>query len=213
MQQARFPVVKATNFALAAVQPAFENPFPDVTFLTFHFTFETALGPSYGVTRLVWDQDAWRAFTCFTLLEEVKGHPRKIGAFRPRGSHNDAISYDEKRDLEREFADSAPEVLISTCTLFAVCNSPHRVWSLTEQSVVDITVWLPPLNSSRWVSTRSSLILSSESVTTGDCDTALYPSTTRLKPTTSPSFLSLLPGQCTLPPASSPTSSSRTSRS
>jgi heterodisulfide reductase subunit A-like polyferredoxin len=35
-----------------------------------------------------------------------------VGAHRARGTHNDKLSYDERRDEEGEFLDSDPEVLI-----------------------------------------------------------------------------------------------------
>ena len=65
------------------------------------------------MANLVWDTDAWRAFTVFTLLEGVHGHQPKIGAARNRGSHNDELSYDERRTKEREFTEADPAVLIS----------------------------------------------------------------------------------------------------
>jgi hypothetical protein len=111
--QARFPVVKPRNITLGPAAPAFESPFPDITFLSIQFRFETNLGKAFGLTRLVWDVDAWRSFTCFTLLEEIHEHQRKIGENRPRGSHNDKVSYDEKRQDEIEYVNRSPDVLIS----------------------------------------------------------------------------------------------------
>ena len=113
--QARFPVVKPRNITIGPAAPGFESPFPDITFLSIQFRFETNLGKAFGLTRLVWDVDAWRSFTCFTLLEEIHDHQRKIGENRPRGSHNDKISYDEKREEEQKFTNSSPDVLISKC--------------------------------------------------------------------------------------------------
>lgn len=71
------------------------------------------MGKAFGLTRLVWDVDAWRSFTCFTLLEEIHDHERRIAENRPRGSHNDKISYDEKRQEEQKYTNSSPDVLIS----------------------------------------------------------------------------------------------------
>jgi hypothetical protein len=112
-RQARFPVVKPRNITLGDVAPAFESPFPDITFLSIQFRFETNLGKAFGLTRLVWDQDAWRSFTVFTLLEEIHDHERRVAENRPRGSHNDKVSYDEKRQDEIEYVDRSPDVLIS----------------------------------------------------------------------------------------------------
>jgi len=111
--EARFPIVKPRNITLGPAAPAFESPFPDITFLSIQFRFETNLGKAFGLTRLVWDVDTWRSFTCFTLLEEIHEHQRNIGENRPRGSHNDKVSYDEKRQDEIDYVNRSPDVLIS----------------------------------------------------------------------------------------------------
>lgn len=91
-----------------------ESPFPDVTWLRLHFDFKTALGPASGVARVVYDERAaqWKIYTLYTLLEEIEGHPQRVGANRPYGKHNDKETYDQKRARESEFADKDPEVLI-----------------------------------------------------------------------------------------------------
>jgi hypothetical protein len=114
--QVRFPVVKASDFTFANKQPVIEHPFPDVTFLSIHFDFNTATGPAYGVAALVWEDQSWKAFTVFTLLEGIHGQPQKVGSTRKRGTHNDELSYDDRRAEEREFTDGSPDVLISEST-------------------------------------------------------------------------------------------------
>lgn len=116
--QARFPVVKAKNFVFAETAPSLSQPFDDVTFITLHYNFETETGPCYGIAHLSYEKHQWKAFTCFTLLEGIHEHPQRIGAHRPRGSHNDKMSYDEKRARENDFEDQDPEVLISECPQF-----------------------------------------------------------------------------------------------
>jgi hypothetical protein len=118
--------VKASNFVFASTQPAISQPFPDVTFIDLHFDFQTCLGPSYGVAHLAFEKDEWKAYTCFTLLEGIHNHPQKVGAHRARGSHNDKLSYDEKRAQENDFRDSNPEVLISQSRLPPLFLS--RLW-------------------------------------------------------------------------------------
>ncbi|KAG7530601.1 hypothetical protein FFLO_04903 [Filobasidium floriforme] len=110
--KARFPVVKARNFVFAETEPALSQPFDDVSFIDLFFEFETELGPCSGIAHLSYEDKEWKAFTCFTLLEGIHGFPQKVGAHRPRGSHNDKLSYDEKRAMENEFRDKDPEVLI-----------------------------------------------------------------------------------------------------
>ncbi|GFZ51133.1 hypothetical protein JCM24511_08891 [Saitozyma sp. JCM 24511] len=111
-QQAIFPKVGARDFVFGLKEPHLEHPFPDVSFLTVYFEFATNIGPASGIARLVYEDVAWKAFTVFTLLEGVQDHPQRVGAHRARGTHNDKLSYDERRDEEGEFLDSDPEVLI-----------------------------------------------------------------------------------------------------
>ncbi|AFR97657.2 monooxygenase [Cryptococcus neoformans] len=110
--KARFPLVKARDFTFAAKEPALEHPFPDVSFLSIHFDFQTETGPAYGVANLVYQDKQWKAFTVFTLLEGIHDHKQKVGANRERGTHNAKLSYDDRRAEEREFANSSPDVLI-----------------------------------------------------------------------------------------------------
>ncbi|RSH90305.1 hypothetical protein EHS25_001639 [Saitozyma podzolica] len=104
----------ARNFVFASTAPTIEHPYEDITFLTIHFEFETKLGPSYGVARLVWDDtvNEWRAFTLFTLLEGIHDYDAKVGAKRSRGTHNDRVSYDERRAHEQDYQDKQPDVLL-----------------------------------------------------------------------------------------------------
>ncbi|KAK4687481.1 hypothetical protein P7C73_g2631, partial [Tremellales sp. Uapishka_1] len=110
--KARFPVVKAKDFTFALKEPALEHPFPDVSFLSIHFDFVTETGPAYGIAALVYEEQEWKAFTVFTLLEGIHGTTQKIGAARARGAHNSEVSYDDRRAAESEFKDSSPSVLI-----------------------------------------------------------------------------------------------------
>ena len=119
--QARFPVVKARNFVFAQTQPEITHPFDDVTLLTLHFSFDTELGPCYGVAHLAWEDTAWKAFTAFTLLEGIHDHPQVVGAHRKRGTHNDKMSYDERREEEAEFRDEDPQVLIGEYDTVELC--------------------------------------------------------------------------------------------
>lgn len=113
--KARFPVAEAKDFVFTSTPPAIERPFPDVTFLSVHFSFNTRQGPSFGLANLVWEDMEWKAWTCFTLLEGIHGHPQVVGAHRKRGTHNDTMSYDERRVEECEFKDMDPQVLIGQC--------------------------------------------------------------------------------------------------
>jgi len=83
------------------------------------FSFETGQGRGSGVLRLVSATsgvDAWRAWTLFTALDELKGFEEGTGAARPSG---EAYSRDfhgpnwrDLRDAERAYADRDPVVLV-----------------------------------------------------------------------------------------------------
>lgn len=83
------------------------------------FSFETGQGRGSGVLRLVpatSGDDAWRAWTLFTALDELKGFEEGTGAARPRG---EAYSRDfhgpnwrDQRDAESAYADRDPVVLV-----------------------------------------------------------------------------------------------------
>jgi hypothetical protein len=105
--QAVFPKVGARDFVFGLKEPHLEHPFPDVSFLTVYFEFATNIGPASGIARLVYEDVAWKAFTVFTLLEGVQDHPQRVGAHRARGTHNDKLSYDERRDEEGEKSSSS----------------------------------------------------------------------------------------------------------
>lgn len=107
-----FPKAQPHNFQIKAPAPLLESPFPDVSWVRMHFGFDTTVGPCSGIARLVYERGEWKAYTLYTLLEEVAGHPQQVGRNRPRGQHNAAEPHDERRAREAEFADSDPDVLV-----------------------------------------------------------------------------------------------------
>ncbi|TXT15275.1 uncharacterized protein COLE_01468 [Cutaneotrichosporon oleaginosum] len=111
--KAVLPKNKAKAFVLSTTTPpALESPFPDVTWLRLHFNFETALGKCTGIARIVKAGDSWRAYTVYTLLEEIHGWPQAVGRNRPYGKHNDREPHAVRRARETEFKDKDPDVLI-----------------------------------------------------------------------------------------------------
>lgn len=107
-----FPKARPHGFKLKAPEPVLESPFPDVSWVRVHFGFETGVGSCSGIARLVHERGAWKAYTLYTLLEEVAGHAQQVGRNRPRGQHNAAEPHDERRAREAEFADGDPDVLV-----------------------------------------------------------------------------------------------------
>ena len=89
----------------------FERLAPDLAWVTGMFSFETNFGIGTGVFRIVpTSAGAWKAYTLFTLLEGIKGHPECLGALRnPIPDHG---MWTEKRRREMNFEDGEPAVVI-----------------------------------------------------------------------------------------------------
>lgn len=63
----------------------FQQPFPDIVWIVLMFKFESNVGIGSGVVRLVpTTSGAWKAYTMFTNLEELKGYPEQVGQHRSR---------------------------------------------------------------------------------------------------------------------------------
>jgi hypothetical protein len=115
-------IVKARNPVFTENMPSLQHPFDDVSFIEVHFHFVTDLGPSFGLSRLVrssGDND-WRAYTMFTLLEGIHGHPEQVGPLRPSGEHNCKDGWEDERKKDVEFNHSDPDVLIGWCPVIAL---------------------------------------------------------------------------------------------
>lgn len=92
-------------------QVRFERLAPDLAWVTGMFSFETRFGIGTGVFRIVpTSTGTWKAYTIFTLLEEIKGHPERLGPLRnPTPDHGMWI---ERRRREINFEDGDPAVVI-----------------------------------------------------------------------------------------------------
>lgn len=97
--------LKLRNFA------QFQRPFPDVAWVIAMFDFETDVGIGSGVVRLIPSvSGAWKAFTMFTTLDDLKQFPERIGALRDR-TVRPGYQWKEERQKESNF-DTPPAVLI-----------------------------------------------------------------------------------------------------
>jgi hypothetical protein len=114
----RLKVVNARNAVFTETAPTLQHPFDDVSFIEVHFHFVTNLGSSFGLSKLVRssEDNKWRAYTLFTLLEGIHGHPEHVGALRPRGTHNSKDSWEDQRKEDTEFEHADPDVLIGWCS-------------------------------------------------------------------------------------------------
>lgn len=93
--------------------PEAQTPYPDLSWVKVHFSFDAAVGKCGGVARLVHKDGEWKVWTLFTTIDELVGHTQAIGYHRPYGEHNAMEPHDEKRAREVEFIDQDPDVLIS----------------------------------------------------------------------------------------------------
>ncbi|KUM59227.1 hypothetical protein ACN42_g7916 [Penicillium freii] len=81
------------------------------------FTAETVHGSAVGIARLAQQNDAWKIYTLFTALKELKGHEELLGHRRPKGAehggHPDRKNWAEKRADFSAYTDGhEPSVLI-----------------------------------------------------------------------------------------------------
>jgi hypothetical protein len=60
-----------------AVPPAVLSPYPDLTFVQAHFTFDAALTNNEGIVNLVKYKGVWLAWTLLTMVDDVKTHPEQ----------------------------------------------------------------------------------------------------------------------------------------
>ncbi|KAH7104798.1 FAD/NAD-binding domain-containing protein [Auriculariales sp. MPI-PUGE-AT-0066] len=92
--------------------PALLRPYEDLAWVQLTFTFSTAVGIASAIVRLIPSSkgDKWRAHTIFTNLEELHGHPPKLGP------HRDATHFPGTwsgiRKAASDFENEEPAVLI-----------------------------------------------------------------------------------------------------
>ncbi|KAJ8468201.1 hypothetical protein ONZ45_g17330 [Pleurotus djamor] len=109
--QDQLAVMKPRNAKLSDAGLALYKPFPDVAWIQGSFTFETEVGIASGILRLVPTANGdWKAHALFTNLEELKGHPEKIGSLRDAEPNHGKWEDARRRAIAHE--DSEPTVLI-----------------------------------------------------------------------------------------------------
>ncbi|EPQ61345.1 FAD/NAD P-binding domain-containing protein [Gloeophyllum trabeum ATCC 11539] len=113
----RLAITKPSSFRLEEDRTELEQPYPDLMWIQGLFRFETSFGFASGVFRLVptpsaanSDQLVWKAHVVLTNLEDLKGHPERIGPYRePNPNHG---KWTEQRRREVDFVDRDPSVII-----------------------------------------------------------------------------------------------------
>ncbi|KAL5372501.1 hypothetical protein DPSP01_013436 [Paraphaeosphaeria sporulosa] len=103
--------------------PHYETPLEGLEWIVSLFHFETKIGRGKGVLRLVQGDDGtWKAHFLSTALLELKGHEEATGTRRKHGGNNaldgtsggmkGGLNWQEKRDREKEFSDTEPDVFV-----------------------------------------------------------------------------------------------------
>ncbi|KIK57866.1 hypothetical protein GYMLUDRAFT_45704 [Collybiopsis luxurians FD-317 M1] len=108
----RLSGVEVSALKLDEASVALVHPYPDISWISATFTFETKIGHGNGTFRLSpIEGGGFKAHTVFTNLIELKGHPEQIKRLRnPFQNHGHAWA--EHRRKEVEFTDNDPTVLI-----------------------------------------------------------------------------------------------------
>ncbi|TCD68951.1 hypothetical protein EIP91_009341 [Steccherinum ochraceum] len=92
-------------------EAALKQPLPDLAWILVQFPFTTKVGQGKGIAYLVPSgPDTWQAFTIATHLIGLTDHPEITGSLRSFAPNHG--KWEEQRRRERDFVDSAPEVLI-----------------------------------------------------------------------------------------------------
>lgn len=104
-----------TDLALDPTYPPVELP---GAWIQAIFTFAHARGTGSGVVRLVRDEDSgnYRAFTFYTVIEELAGHPATTGDHRIRGVEHGGtrtqVNWADRRTASRDYTDHDPQVVV-----------------------------------------------------------------------------------------------------
>lgn len=92
-----------------------------VTGIQFYFTCQTVLGTGRGIARLVEQNGAWKIFTFYTRLEDLKGYEEPVGPLRSKGVEHGGKpgrkNWAERRTAASNFedGDSPAVIIIGTC--------------------------------------------------------------------------------------------------
>ncbi|GJJ11303.1 hypothetical protein Clacol_005535 [Clathrus columnatus] len=115
MLEARLAKTQITNIRLAEhrdLAPTFVTSSP-LLFVNVPFNFQTAAGDCIGIAKLVpltsLNSVEWKVYILFTNLDQIKGHPDKIG---PNRKKEPIPNFIRERQKEMAFRDEDPRVII-----------------------------------------------------------------------------------------------------
>jgi hypothetical protein len=88
-----------------------QKPYPDLAWISFFFDFETDIGIASGIIYLIPQSSGeWKGYSVFTNLEDLKGHPERIGSLRDDAPWHGRWEASRKKELALE--GTQPKVLI-----------------------------------------------------------------------------------------------------
>ncbi|KAA8651972.1 hypothetical protein EYZ11_001733 [Aspergillus tanneri] len=101
------------------LQPQLEKPLENLNWISSMFFFETQVGRGAGVIRLTQDDaGAWKAYSVYTSLQELKNFEEPLGSRRVNGTIESMPgglskgNWVERRQREIEFLDEEPTALV-----------------------------------------------------------------------------------------------------
>lgn len=108
-------------------QPKLEKPLESLSWISSMFFFETRVGRGAGVLRLTRnDAGAWKAYSVYTSLQELKMFPEPLGGRRVEGTIESMPgglsqgNWTERRQRQIQFTDEQPTTLIVGAGRFAL---------------------------------------------------------------------------------------------
>jgi hypothetical protein len=80
-----------------------QKPYPDLAWILFFFDFETDIGVASGIIHLIPQSSGeWKGYSVFTNLDDLKGHPERIGALRDDTPWHGRWEASRKKELALE---------------------------------------------------------------------------------------------------------------
>lgn len=113
----------------------------EVSGVQFFITLETAIGTGVGLVKLVQDGGAWKIFTLYTRLEELRGFEETVNERRGKGVEHGGKpgrkNWAERREADADFTSTSPTVLVIGAGQAGLTAAARLKMLGTETLVVD----------------------------------------------------------------------------
>lgn len=162
-------------------QPARESPVEGLTWITSMFFFESRAGRGSGVLYLTQDEaGAWKAYSIYTALQELKSFEEPLGLRRAEGTIESMPgglakgNWLERRSRQVEFMDEEPTTLVVGAGIFPSNIYIYQSRIPDSQQDKRVSTWAHVSNLSAYPASSSTA--TSASATTGAIATEYVPS-------------------------------------